>query len=40
MVLERAEVTNTQRMLILSKMNLEEMMEMFSNMCKELKLVL
>ena len=40
MVLERADVSNMQRMLILLKTNLEEETTMFSNMCKELKLVL
>ena len=40
MVLERADVDETRRMLILSKMNLEKKSEMFKDMCKELKLVL
>ena len=33
-------MSDTHRMLILSKMNLEKKEEMFKNMCKELKLVL
>ena len=40
MVLKRANVTDTQRMLILSKMNLDEKNKMFGTICKELKLVL
>ena len=40
MVLKRANVSDTQRMLILSKMNLDEKNKMFGAMCKELKLVL
>ena len=40
MVLKRANISETQRMLILSKMNLDEKSTMFSKMCKELKLVL
>ena len=40
MVLKRASVSDTQRMLILSKMNLDDKSGMFEAMCKELKLVL
>ena len=40
MVLERADMDETRRMLILSKMNLEKRNEMFKDMCKELKLIL
>ena len=40
LVLERADMDETRRMLILSKMNLEKRNEMFKDMCKELKLVL
>ena len=39
-MLKRARITDTQRMLVLSKMNLDEEDKMFSTMCKELKLVL
>ena len=40
MVLKRAGVSYTQRMLVLSKLNLENKDKMFDNMCKEIKLVL
>ena len=40
MVLERADVDETRRMLILSKMNLEKKDKMLKDMCIELKLVL
>ena len=40
MVLKRACVSDTQRMLILSKMNLEDKPKMFDAMSKKLKLIL
>ena len=40
MVLKRAGVNDTQRMLVLSKLNMEDKAKMFDNMCKEIKLVL
>ena len=40
MVLKRAKVSDTQRMLVLSKANLDKKEEMFDSMCKELKLIL
>ena len=39
MVLKGACVSNTQRMLILSKMDLDDKTKMFEAMCKELKLI-
>ena len=40
MVLKRACVSDTQRMLILSKLDLSKKSQMFEAMCKELKLIL
>ena len=40
MVLKRAGVNDNQRMLVLSKLNMEDKAKMFDNMCKEIKLVL
>ena len=40
MVLKRANVSDTQRMLVLSKIDLNDKAGMFDKMCKELKLVL
>ena len=40
MVLKRANIDRTQRMLVLSKLDKSDEMNMFDNMCKELKIVL
>ena len=40
MVLKRANINRTQRMLVLSKLDKSDEAEMFDNMCKELKIVL
>ena len=40
MVLKRAQIDKTQRMLVLSKLDKSDEVKMFDNMCKELKIVL
>ena len=40
MVLKRAQIDKTQRMLVLSKLDKSNEVKMFDNMCKELKIVL
>ena len=40
MVLKRANIDRTQRMLVLSKLDKSDEVHMFDNMCKELKIVL
>ena len=40
MVLKRAGVNDTQRMLVLSKLDMNNKAQMFDNMCKQIKLVL
>ena len=40
MMLKRANVSKVQRMLVLSKMNLDDRDKLYENMCKELKVVM
>ena len=39
MVLKRANISKVQRMLVLSKMDLEDTDKLYENMCRELKVV-